>query len=188
MDTQLIHKFDFYHHGEDILITNVISDHHEVEEKFSEEVKSKYTTNHFLLKNLEAGNYNTYVIETDMGKWGKRVSGLYFLGSKYNPNEIINENTDNWKELCDFGVDGGTCMFLSKSVLNHKIELDVFLEKWMSGQYSGNYLKMDINNKTIGFTSITGFGDSMYYFYGNYLNNKLIGVKIFFTEDNSDSE
>ena len=188
MDHQLIHKFDFYHNGEDILITDVLSDHHEVEEKFKEKSKSKYITDYFLLKNLEAGNYHVYIIETNMGKWGKRVSGLYFLNSKYNPNEIINENTDNWKELFDFGVDGGTCMFMSKSVLNHKIELDVFLEKWMSGQYSGNYLKMDINNKTIAFGTNTGFGDGMYYFYGNYLNNMLIGIKIFFTDTESDSE
>jgi hypothetical protein len=185
MNKTLIHKFDFYHHGEDILITDVVSDHHEVEDKIVE-VKNKYATNHYILKNMEAGNYNTYVIETDMCKHGRRVTGLYFLNSRYNPNEIIYENTDKWKELFDFIVDGGTCMFLSKSVLNHKVEFDIFLEKWMSGQYTGNYLKMDLNHKTIGFASSTGYGDGTYYFYGYYHNNKLIGVKVFFT-DNEDS-
>lgn len=187
-DKNIIHKFGFYHPGGDILISDVVSEYEEVKEKFKEKVKSKYVTNHHILKDLDPGHYDTYLIETDMGKWGKRVTGLYFLNSNYDPKDIMTENNDNWRELFDFGVDGGTCMFLSESVLNHRVELDVFLEKWMSCQYPGNYLKLELNHKTLGFGTQTGFGDGMYYFFGYYQMDKLIGVKVFFVDDDSDSE
>jgi len=186
-NNQTIQQFHFNHDGGNILITDVLSNHQEVIEKFNSHKISKFDHSSFVLKNMEPGKYETYLIETDMGKWGNRLSGIYFINSNYDQNKIIQDG-ENWKDLYDFGVDGGTCMFLSESALKHTVDLDVYLEKWMSCEYKGNFLKFVLDHKTIGFGTSTGFGDGVYYFFGYYDKHKLIGIKVFFVDDDSDSE
>ncbi len=176
---EIIHKFKFIHNGTSILISDILSDYTEVLDTFMKNSNGYFDTSKII--NLINGDYDLYISEKQYDKFGLRVKSVTMFNSFYDYD--INNNFE-WNIIGDFGIDGGTCMIFTDSVLENKLDLDIFLEKYMSCEYDGNYLKYIINDKLIGIGMSSGYGDGFYNIYACFDNNNIIGIKINFINDN----
>ncbi len=179
MDT--IKEFIFHHNGDKILISDVLEDCNDVEEALTHPTKEGFLGCSIKTIDLPAGTYRIIILEKEFDKWGSRIKAMMILNTLVD-YDIAILNTKNWKSYFDFMVDGGSCLVFSNSVLEDKLELDMFLEKWMSCQCD-NILKLETNNQISAFGICTGFGDGIYEFSKYCENNKIVGLKVTFVND-----
>jgi len=186
----LIYKFDFYHLGEKLLISDFIENYDEVLKLFSKQNKAnKYAVqSSYVLNNLVTGKYDVFVYEQKYDKWGLRVKKITFFNSLYDfeYNENIDEN--KWEVLFNIGIDAGSCLFLSDSVLENGDKLNNFLERWMSNNYKGNILKLDLDDQVSGFGTSSGYGDGLYEFKVYNDNDNIIGLEVEFIDNDAQKE
>jgi hypothetical protein len=178
-----ITEFLFHHNGDKILISDVLEDCKEVEESFD------YPTTDGMLGcsaksiDMPSGVYRVISIEKDYDNWGNRQKAMMILHTSID-YEMAILNTRYWHKYFDFMVDGGSCLVFSNSVLEDKINLNIFLDKWMSCSYDDNILKLENNNdKVIAFGTSTGFGDGFYEFSKLCVNNEIVGLRVTFIEE-----
>jgi hypothetical protein len=173
--------FKFAHNGSKVLLTDIVEDYEEIKSAFQSKKEISYWPSNVQL-DLSEGTYDIFVTEKYYNKWGKRVKDVTIFNEIYD-YEINNLGLDNWFNVYTLGIDGGTFMLLSDDVLNHKLNLDIFLEKWMAGQYDDNILKYVQDKKTIGFATPTGFGDGTYDVSIYKDNDNIVGIYISFIND-----
>jgi len=181
-----ITSFKLNHNGSKVLLTDIMDNYDDILNSFeSNRVISYWPSN--LQLNLSEGIYDIFVTEKYYGKWGKRVKDITIFNEIYD-YEVNNLGLDNWFNIYTLGIDGGTFMLLSDDVLNYKLNLDIFLEKWMAGQYKDNIFKYEENNKTIGFATPTGFGDGTYDISIYKDNDNIVGIYISFINDEDEED
>lgn len=185
----LIYKFDFFHLGEKLLVTDFIENYDEVFKLFSKQNKTnKYAVqSSFVLNNLVNGKYDVFVYEQKYDKWGLRVKKITFFNSLYDYEYNKNIDENKWEILFNIGIDAGSCLFLSDCVLENCDKLNNFFEQWMGKNYKGNILKLD-NNQTSGFGTSSGYGDGLYEFKVYKDNDNIIGLEVEFINDDLQKE
>ena len=186
----VIQKFEFFHNGEKLLITDFVENYDEVLKLFSKTNKqNKYAlSSSFVLANLINGKYDVFVHEKKYDKWGLRVKKITFFNSLYDfeYNDNIDEN--KWEILFNLSIDAGSCLFFSDTVLENCDKLNNFLEKWMSCNFKGNLLKIDVDNQLVGFGTSSGYGDGLYEFKVYKDSDNVIGLQVDFIDDNQQQE
>ncbi len=172
----IYNKFKFEHHGGNLLISDTIVDYEEVLTKFIYKQQKDIASEH-VIKNLPMGYYDVFINEGDYGQFGKRVKEIVFFNENYNYEY---NNISDWNYLFNLTVDTGSCLFISESILENKLDFDIFLEKWLIGQCDGNILPLTINNSIVSFAVNSGYGDGIYDFFAYYSGNQIVGIKVSF--------
>ena len=181
----LTSTFKMHHDGSQMLVSDVMEDYEEVRNYFEEESQKLFSNHQSIL--IPSGTYDVFITEAKYNKWGNRVKEVTIFNEIYD-YEVNNLGFDNWVDKYTIGIDAGSCMFFSDDVLNNKLELDIFLEKWMSCQYDGNILKYEQDGKLNAFGVTSGFGDGIYNVNVYYDNDNIIGLYICFINDDEGEE
>jgi hypothetical protein len=173
--------FKVTHNGSKVLLTDMVEDYNEVKTFFENKKEMSYWPSNVHL-DLSEGTYDIFITEKHYNKWGKRVKDITIFNELYD-YEVNDLGLDNWFNVYTLGIDGGTFIFLSDDSLNYKLGLDIFLEKWMAGEFKGNILKYEENKEIIGFATPTGFGDGIYDISIYKDNDNIVGIYISFIND-----
>ncbi len=178
----LITKMHLENFGENLLISDFLENYDEVNNAFysNNKINSKSLSNSIILP----GFYNSYIKQKKYEKSGLRVKEVLLCHSDY---EVLT-HSDEWELVFDLDINCGSCLFLTDTVLEHKLDLDIFLEKLMSCQYTGNMLPFIVNGKLLGFGVSSGFGDGRYDFFALYEEDRIIALKVEFISDEEDEE
>jgi hypothetical protein len=183
----IIKKFQIENLGEAFLVSDLLEDYDDVHNNFfkGKSQGSQKISNNVFVKGL----YDVFIKQKKYGNSGVRAKEVIMFNSEYDYEYNLSfTNSNKWEQIFDLEINNSTCLFLSDRVLENKLELDIFLEKWMSYQYSGNISDLTIDGYLIGFGVSSGFGDGVYDFYGYYDDNKLIGLKVEFITDETEAE
>lgn len=178
----LITKMHLENFGEKLLIADFLENYDEVNNAFysNNKTNSKSLSNSIILP----GFYNSYIKQKKYEKSGLRVKEVLLCHNDY---EVLT-HSDDWELVFDLYINCGSCLFLTDAALEYKLELDIFLEKLMSYQYTGNILPFIVNDKLLGFGVSSGFGDGRYDFFALYEEDRIIALKVEFISDEEDEE
>ncbi len=183
----LITKFKIENMGETFLVSDFLEDYDEVNSHF---FKHKSSSSKLISNNIFVpGIYDVFIKQKKYDNSGVRIKEVLLFNSEYDYEYNLSfSHSNKWDQIFDLDINNGSCLFLSDRVLENKLELDIFLEKWMSYQYNGNILDLTIDNQILAFSISSGFGDGVYKFYGYYDHSKLIGLKVEFITDEEEAE
>ena len=185
-ENELTSTFKLSHSGSKVLLSDLLEDYDETKSFFEKHDKMNFFPSNVKL-DLQEGTYDIFITEKKYDKWGKRVKEVTIFNELYD-YEVNNLGLDNWFDIYTLGIDGGSFMFVSDDVLSNKVEFDVFLEKWMSGETKGNILKYNNNDKVIAFGTSSGFGDGTYDVSIYKDNDNIVGIYIsFINEEGEDT-
>lgn len=138
-----------------------------------------------LLYNVLPGKYKCFVVVTDTGDWGTRVSELHVV------KEEVFEKYKELEEIpymlepldCRIGVDSGQCgIFDADYYETHQPDDDYDnKESWYRRVCELTYNADTVDN--LGVVTQSGYGDGSYSLYVAEINHKTVAMKVVFLED-----
>ena len=138
-----------------------------------------------LLDNVSPGRYKCFVIVSDEGDWGHRVSELHVVKEetfgKYKELEDIPYKAEPLN--CTIGVDSGQCgVFDAEYYEKYQPDDDYDNpDSWYRKICELTYNAGTIDN--LGVATASGYGDGSYPLYVAEENNEVVAIKVVFIEE-----